>query len=692
MSTINELLIQREELLSKIRSIEESCEGIENESNARKIASLNMQQSRVAAQKSELQTKLAALEREINAISEEIRALSGTGVERILQSIKEQRWFFFKNKPKVLMDKLTGILWANLDYFPYINANSSSSYSPDEVKTLIKGLNINDYGNWVLPKLNDFKFMIADKGFPFQEGNHYRIKGQWAWYCDMSGYSGNGTDLDTLGSQQNFSDGYVLPCYYSLTDKNYAQNVDQNNKVYTELERLQFTLNLFVNNGLEPIFANEEITQLYKKIYVEKPILLLRLNEIQAEINSIQQVVLLSSAFDYQIMLANYDIKVIEDSVIKYYQAVIKIADEFMDKLRYYENVKSETIRDFNVISLKLSRKYDDTPHLNAEENKLLASRQVFFKKHFELGMNVVNSQILAIKNQAEAIENRIDAINSGNNAISELAVLEAEQRASFIFIVENIATIIKNALCKIEFFEKNKSFAKNAVILWEQWSENYKAFKTKLKEELKAVCDSDSIDEDVYSNWYVDWQKKRFIVETKFLPLIASGLKNRLLEANEGQETIVEQVVALLQSYKEGIDKFYLEERKNIHQKFAFVPGGEVQEKFETESELYKLTTALQNHLQQLIFSIDNVEDRLFLLKWAESLIDVQVDEILDFVKDENLLKISETILTEFADLKRQNFEVYLSDSKAYSEALQRREKEYTSLVYKMRKDLMKA
>ena len=34
---------------------------------------------------------------------------------RILDAIGKQRWYFFKNYPMVLMDKLTGFLWANLD-------------------------------------------------------------------------------------------------------------------------------------------------------------------------------------------------------------------------------------------------------------------------------------------------------------------------------------------------------------------------------------------------------------------------------------------------------------------------------------------------------------------------------------------------------------------------------------------------
>ena len=66
-------------------------------------------------------SNLAALTTQRDGLLKKIRAIeaSGNGVEKILEAIKNQRWFFFKNKQKVFMDRNTGILWANLDYYPY---------------------------------------------------------------------------------------------------------------------------------------------------------------------------------------------------------------------------------------------------------------------------------------------------------------------------------------------------------------------------------------------------------------------------------------------------------------------------------------------------------------------------------------------------------------------------------------------
>lgn len=80
-----------------------------------------------------------------------------------------------------------------------------------------------------------------------------------------------------------------------------------------------------------------------------------------------------------------------------------------------------------------------------------------------------------------------------------------------------------------------------------------------------------------------------------------------------------------------------------------------------------------------------------MFLLRWSEPLLNVPIDEITAFVADRELMAISAEVMEQFTAMKRQNFAAYLSDSQAYSDALQKREKEYNALVFRMRKDLQK-
>lgn len=688
MTELQNLLSQRDTLLEKIRSIEATCEGLENENNAKRVQELNLVQAQLTAEKNEIQSKLNVVQSKLSAINEEIAQLGGTGVERILEAIKKQRWYFFKNNTKILLDRNTGLLWANLEYFPY--KTNESWYNWDFAIQLIENYKDDTIDTWRVPTYEEMKEMVLNQTFPFQEESNNRIKGVFSWHCQCPESSYNRIDVDNF--EKKGGTGYVIPCTSHLVDNtDYKNNVSPSNPVYTEQERLQFTLDLLVQSGLWPIFNDDEITELYKKLYFEKPVLLQELQNIQSQIDSLQTVELLSSSFDYTALLVKYDTQSIDTSIIKYYQAVQTWCDELIDKVEHYEEVMDTVIRDFNVISLKLSKKYEENPHLTDEENCLLADRQRYFQKRFSLGMHSVKSKILAVKEQADELEYRIDDIDNGDDAIHALAILEKEERASFGFIAENTAKIIRNALLKVEYFQDNHAFVMHAINVWEDWSEGYRVFKTTYREDLKHGCEDDGIEEDIWDQWYEDWQKIRYAIEQKVQPIIERGLKSNIPTLTETKMSVPEQLIEVLETYKNNVDRFFLEDRKGIYQKFAFQAGGDLQDKFESQSELYKCTSSLQSALQEIIFNCANAEDRVFILKWANSLLDIQIDEILTFVADNELQNISNTILTEFATLKQKNFDAYLTDAKAYSEEKARREKEYTSLIFKMRKDLMK-
>ena len=242
-------------------------------------------------------------------------------------------------------------MWANLNYFPYAKQPGNNNYNNrQEAEQAIRDFDGDGYTHWELPLSADFKTMISDKTFPFhQEGHDYRILGRYAWYClDWSGI-----DLDDLCSEGHAYN--VIPYDRSLADADYAHDVSAENKVYTEKERLQQTLDLFVQNGLQPIFDDEAVTELFDKVYVEKPKVLSQLQEVQGKIDSLQKNIPLSSTFDYRDLLKDYNSTAIDASVIQYYKALQRWTGELLEKLDEYEAEKEDTIQDFNVLSLTLS-------------------------------------------------------------------------------------------------------------------------------------------------------------------------------------------------------------------------------------------------------------------------------------------------------------------------------------------------
>lgn len=688
MSELENLKARQQELLDKIQMLNEQCEGKENEHNAQKLQELNKMQAQLMGSQNNLKQQLQSVQEKLKTINNEIDKLSSTATDRILEAIKNQRWYFFKNKQHILMDKTTGILWANLDYFPW--NNNGSTYSGDKRFNILENLKIDMFGNWKIPKANEFKFMIKEKTFPFIEGENYRIKGHWQWVVNNNNLYYD-INLDSLNID-NFHDGYVLPCNYSLIqDSDYEKNVSENNPLYTERERLQFTLDLFKENEFLPIFDDHEITDLYKKIYFEKPRLLQALSEVETQLAQCEEVKTITANFDYTTLLSKYDIASIDKSIIKYYEAVQKWIDELMKYLANFEQQKESVIQDCNQIGLQLSTTYKDDSNLTEAENELLKNRQYYFKDKLALGMDKVKANLLEIRQEADDIEYTINEIDDGSNVIYKLAQLEKKERASFALIAENTAKIVNKALQKIDFFEHNRDFIIKTVEVWSKWNEDYKVFKTKQYEELKHSCEEDDIEAEVWQKWYEDWQKLRFTIEEKLQPMIARGLKGNI-ETKEEQETpIIMQAIYVLNDYKIAVDNFYLEERKNIYQQYVFQNCGDLQEKFEVEKELYSRTMNLQKALQNIIFNCKKEADKIFILRWIDNLIDIQINEIIQFVADNNLEQISQEVLNEFAKLKQKNYYMYLADIKAYSQEQANREKAYNSLIFKMRKGLMK-
>lgn len=684
MSELENLKARQQELLNKIQEIGEQYEGIENEHNAQKIQELNKVQAQLIGNQNNLKQQLQSVQEKLKTINNEIDKLSSTATDRIFEAIKNQRWYFFKNKPHILMDKTTGILWANLDYFPY-GKKSNERISANTALNFLKNYVTDQIDNWQLPKFDDFYKIAIGEKYPFKEED--------CFYCYSNDKSQIGYIInDSLKYNANDDSNGLLPCnYFLVQDSEYEKNVSENNNVYTERERLQFTLDLFKENEFLPIFDDHEITDLYKKIYFEKPKLLQALSEVETQLAQCEEVKTITANLDYTTLLNKYDIASIDKSIIKYYEAVQKWIDELMEYLADFEQQKESVIQDCNQIGLQLSTTYKDDSNLTEAENELLKNRQYYFKDKLALGMDKVKANLLKVKQQADDIEYTINEIDDGDNAIYELAQLEKKERASFALIAENTAKIVNKALQKIDFFEHNRDFIVKAVEVWSKWNEDYKVFKTKQFEELKHSCEEDDIEAEVWQKWYEDWQKLRFTIEEKLQPMIARGLKGDI-ETKEEQETpIIMQAIYVLNDYKIAVDNFYLEERKNIYQQYVFQSCGDLQEKFEVEKELYARTMNLQKALQNIIFNCKKEADKIFILRWIDNLIDIQINEIIQFVADNNLEQISQEVLNEFAKLKQKNYYMYLADIKAYSQEQANREKAYNSLIFKMRKGLMK-
>lgn len=646
----------------------------------------------------DLKSMLAKRDEIRQKLAEIRKAEENQGMDKLLDGIYEQRWYFIKNENLYVLDSYTGYLWANPEYFP-CGTNKEKGYDSEKaIKDVIdKKLNNTRIKGWKIPKWEELN-SVLDSRNPFTEGeelDNRRIKGYDSDYVMTIGDDGN-TVYWTLSDSSACNPALsvflpfginmgslALPCTAALVENKTVPV--RGGRVYTQKEIAQFVLDLFVENNLVPIIEGANVAQLYNQLIIEKSELTKQLEILEGQIAEAQTTTLLSSEFDYTAMLTAYDLPAIQSSVIQYYQAVQRWITELLQQLDGFEAEKEPILQQAKTIRRQLEAAYDEQPALTDEENALMAARQKFFKERFTLETSSIRNKLMLVKAQADKLEARLDAIDESENSLQEMAALEQEQRASFAFVTENTAKIIKGGLVRIEYFEANFALIKNAIDIWSKWSESYRLFKTTYKEEFQKVSEADGIEERECRMWYGEWQQLRFEMEKMIQPMIERGY---IPTIENTPISVAEQCIAALEDYKMKIDTFYMEERRGLYQKYIFVNSGDLQDKFESEGSLYRLTIAFQNAMQKIIFNCSRNDDRVFIATWAGALLNSRIDAILQFVEQKEL-EVTKSVLEEFAELKQKDYETILANEKAYSDDQVRLEKQYNALIFKMRKEL---
>ena len=243
---------------------------------------------------SEIMGKLETLEKRKANLSEKLRAIQNSkkkDTDRILRAIAAQRWYWFENKSYVLMDRDTGLIWTDLNYFPYKDVGSSTLYmSYDKIKDwLLQHQKWGDF-NWQLPHPSELLQLVRDGTFPFCGGQLKKIKGQERWLVKKNNrmYVKNLFERDEI-CESGMIGCYAILCCNDFVPENYVKNISSDNTYYTGKEKLQMTLDIFVNNGLILRFDDDSITKLYRQLYVDMPRLQKELEIIDSKIELVRQ-------------------------------------------------------------------------------------------------------------------------------------------------------------------------------------------------------------------------------------------------------------------------------------------------------------------------------------------------------------------------------------------------------------------
>ena len=176
--------------------------------------------------------------------------------DEIVDAIEKQRWFRLANTSTVIFDRTTNLLWFDFTsgshVFPYGTNKNKAPYSAIDnyakAREMLALKNKHWMGNcmdWTIPTAEELWHLVEDKTFPLLRGDDRRIR----WHRHWLTQSGC-LDLDVGIDAVSDDDAYVIPCSHAYVPRTPKS-----------------TLEIFIDNQLDPIFHDSRISELYRRLY-----------------------------------------------------------------------------------------------------------------------------------------------------------------------------------------------------------------------------------------------------------------------------------------------------------------------------------------------------------------------------------------------------------------------------------------
>ncbi|MDO5150952.1 MAG: hypothetical protein Q4D76_16410, partial [Oscillospiraceae bacterium] len=232
--------------------------------------------------------------------------------------------------------------------------------------------------------------------------------------------------------------------------------------------------------------------------------------------------------FNYEELLAKYNRDNIDNSVIKYSNAVSNWVTELMNIICNFEEEKSgvichcsELIRSYNI------------PCNNEIQRIFVEKHQSFLNDtfSFERKIHSLKNAFTRLNSEVIKLKSELKSSLFSDDVFKNLSIVEKKDRPSFVIIAESTANEVKKIIEEINSFENDNSFIENCIGIINSWVRRY--------------CDFISVIPD-------DNCLKKVIEKTYdlLIPLIEREYSRGIVSIQEDEITISEKIIAELEVY----------------------------------------------------------------------------------------------------------------------------------------------
>lgn len=694
--------------------------------------------SQLQLEKTRQQGIMQQAQQRLAEISPQLEALDQGAEAILLEAISQQAWYAFKNKREIIFDSRTGDVYPNFEYVQHVSGHDWKQAKKTYALSGIKG-------DWQM--LHEVFYIDLDKGkrcgflnseiksdydertFDYPIFFRGKQKVNISIFCDKSvnrnlSYPAGITEFSKTGSNTCVSSNRgpgsdvarTLSCVMPVLKVLNNPDLLPDHPRLTEPEKAKIILDFFIAEDWIPIFEpfldkndneddddyqdrvaakqrecdeyNRLFDAYYQRIQLERQLI-----AIKQKLETLPPPAPdnpFTATFDYRQALheQQYDLNNINQSVWQYSQAIQTWVRFLLTQLDDITQRQQPLLAQAAELKHALTAKPISSKHLTDTEFQLLQARHHDLQQRLDFGIEPVRAALFSVLQQAQTLQNQLQQAHQYPDSLMRLAELERQPRPSFNLVAEHTATLCTQALTKLEWLEQSLDFVQAIVQSEQQHTESYLVLLDKYQADLLQQGTVNSIEASDVQQWFTEWRQQHLIAQQQWQPLVQAGLEHVL-----PSQAVLDTLQAM-QHYQQAVDQFYLSERLGIHTTYAFQANGHRQEKLEKEQKLTELRHKLMQQLEAVIFALPSSVEKIWLVRWVEVWQQGLVQAITDLLQHEQLIErddIVQIMLEDMRKVQQQNLAACLQDAKSYSQALAMREKDTATLIFKMRKALMK-
>lgn len=581
----------------------------------------------------------------------------------VLNNIKNVDYLNFRKMPNVMLETSTGLLWPKMTQeFPY------REYSLQEKNRIMIDFELDGFKDWRLPNITVLKKFSRLRKFPYLEKRGFTINGSDSYWisgakpnhmCNLSNVTYPSYDL--IAKEGNRA--LLMP---------YSNEVMAKESIAVEWADPKYILKSLQVHELTPIL-NTEVEQLaYEKFYKTLPKLLLELNALNSptfykEYFKDSKEHQLIEVKEFREIQYKEEFNEDKKSLLSYYPAAYKLFDYIIKELAETEHLKADLIKKINRRTVRFTYP-PKVIILNSIYNEI--------EKYIKKTTVSPRDDLSRMRQDLMAQEKELTVVQT----VASLTAIERVERPSFKFLKEYSLQQANLFIQSLQQYSINEELFDSII----NWYENLEqSITSKTYDHLQMLWYEEAIDESSINAWIKEIEFQNMKIYELYTPFITDVLTGKL------SLNIFQQIDTIFSEHIKAIEDFYAENRLQIHQKFAFQLGGELQEVLETETDFYNLSNLLLVKVQKIVENSEQKDIKKRILINIQPLLAISIDRIDSLLASNNEMK---NILTEFQKLKRQQLVIFAEDTESFVKAKREREHKYNSLMYRMRKQLVNA